>query len=346
MKAKWTNRMQTIQRNKLLNYLLRYSASVLVVIIAFWLYSLMTAWFGPGLPTYILFYPAVIIVAILLGLGPGLLATILSVIIVVTWILPPVGIFSVPKSIDEIGVVLFITMGVLISSVAELYRSNRKKAIAYDKEMALQESEAKIQTLFEYTPAGMALFDAKPPYTVLVHNKYYQEFFAEPFRSKGMIGLNIYDYAPEVEVEGVVAVFDEVVRTKKPVEYLDFPYNSNPPNQSWLDWYMLPVIVDGKIISLVSMSVDVTSRHKMKESLQESYERFNLAQKVSSVGTFEWNIQTGVNTWTPELEAMYGLQEGEFPGTQEAWKQLLHPEDMQEAIHGVDIALETGARGS
>lgn len=76
--------------------------------------------------------------------------------------------------------------------------------------------------------------------------------------------------------------------------------------------------------------------------LQESYERFDLAQKVSNVGAFEWNIQTGVNTWTPELEAMYGLQQGEFPGTQGAWEELIHPEDKQKAINGVDAALETG----
>lgn len=209
-------------------------------------------------------------------------------------------------------------------------------------EEKLLQNQAEIQTLFENIPAGMVLFDAQPPYTVLVHNKYYQELFAEPYRSQGMEGLNIYEYAPQVDAEGVVEVFNEVIQTKKAVEYHDFPYKSNYPHQSWFDWYMLPVMVGGNVISLVSMSVDVTARHNMEEALQESYERFDLAQKVSNVGTFEWNIQTGINTWTPELEAMYGLQEGAFPKTQEAWEELLYLEDKQEALDAVDVALDTG----
>ena len=109
--------------------------------VSFWLYLALTALFGPGLPTYILFYPAIIIVAMLAGLGPGLLATIISVMVAGIWIIPPVGQFTIKTPIEEIGVVLFTSFGILISSVAELYRRNRNKAAAYDKEKALRETQ-------------------------------------------------------------------------------------------------------------------------------------------------------------------------------------------------------------
>ena len=41
-----------------------------------------------------------------------------------------------------------------------------------------------------------------------------------------------------------------------------------------------------------------------EEALRLSEERLRLAQQAAHVGSFEWNIQTGVNVWTPELEAM------------------------------------------
>jgi len=50
------------------------------------------------------------------------------------------------------------------------------------------------------------------------------------------------------------------------------------------------------------------------------------------IGPFEWNIRTGVNTWTPELEAMYGLPPGGFSGTQTAWENRVHPDDCPEVI--------------
>ena len=79
------------------------------------------------------------------------------------------------------------------------------------------------------------------------------------------------------------------------------------------------------------------------ETLRESEERLRLAQQVGTIGTFEWNVQTNVNQWTPELEAIYGLQPGEFAGTQEAWEQMLHPDDRAAAIRQVELSFQTGA---
>jgi PAS domain S-box-containing protein len=76
--------------------------------------------------------------------------------------------------------------------------------------------------------------------------------------------------------------------------------------------------------------------------LQRSEERLRLAQQAARIGTFEWNIQTGVNTWTPELEEMYGLPVGGFGRTQTAFENLVHPDDRAEVIELVEAALKTG----
>jgi PAS domain S-box-containing protein len=167
--------------------------------------------------------------------------------------------------------------------------TERKKA-----EEELRRKNVEIRTLFDNSPACLVLFDANPPYKVLVHNKSYQELFAEPFKSKGMVGLNVYDYAPEVESSGAVAVFDEVVKTKQPKIFLDFPYNSNPPNETWFNWYISPIIIDGKVVSLVSMSLDVTDRHKIEKELRKTNEeltRFNRAMVGREIRMIELKKQ-------------------------------------------------------
>ena len=55
------------------------------------------------------------------------------------WILPPVGQFSIASAVDRLGLVIFAGMGVFMSVVAELYRRNRDKAAAYEREAALRE---------------------------------------------------------------------------------------------------------------------------------------------------------------------------------------------------------------
>lgn len=78
-------------------------------------------------------------------------------------------------------------------------------------------------------------------------------------------------------------------------------------------------------------------------SLHMSEERLRLAQQAARIGSFEWNIQTGVNTCTPELEAMYGLPPGGFPATRSGWEQIIHPDDRADAAARVQSALETDA---
>jgi PAS domain S-box-containing protein len=111
------------------------------------------------------------------------------------------------------------------------------------------------------------------------------------------------------------------------------------------DALSMPLVNPDGSNSVLTILNDVTEHKKAEKALQESEQRLNLAQKVANVGTFEWNIQNDVNTWTPELEAIYGLSPETFSGTRKAWEELIHSEDRTEAIQCLNHALETGGPG-
>jgi PAS domain S-box-containing protein len=93
---------------------------------------------------------------------------------------------------------------------------------------------------------------------------------------------------------------------------------------------------------VVAMVEEITDKKTAEEAVRASEERLRLAQQIAHVGSFEWNIQTGVNTWTPELEAMYGLLPGTFTGTQTAFENLVHPDDRAGVIKLADAAMKSG----
>jgi two-component system, cell cycle sensor histidine kinase and response regulator CckA len=104
--------------------LVRYAGAAAAAAAGFLLRMALEAWVGPGLPTYITFYPSVMIVALIAGIGPGLLATALIAIAVDYWLLLPLG-FGIENPMEAVGMALFVTMGAFLSVVAGLYRRTR-----------------------------------------------------------------------------------------------------------------------------------------------------------------------------------------------------------------------------
>ena len=102
----------------------------------------------------------------------------------------------------------------------------------------------------------------------------------------------------------------------------------------------------GAFVGYAGSTVDVDALKRTENQLAESETRMRLAAEVARVGTFEWNIQTNVNVWTPELEKIYGLPEGGFAGTYEAWRACVHPDDVAVAEGCVRDAIDTGGFGA
>jgi PAS domain S-box-containing protein len=107
---------------------LRYSLAFVAVAAGFGLRAGLTALAGEGLPTYITFYPLVMGVALLGGVGPGLLATLTTALAVDYWIIPPEHELAIANLADAVGLAFFTGMGVFMSVFSELYRRARQKA--------------------------------------------------------------------------------------------------------------------------------------------------------------------------------------------------------------------------
>lgn len=99
---------------------------------------------------------------------------------------------------------------------------------------------------------------------------------------------------------------------------------------------------DGAALHCVAVVEDIAERKRLAAALNDSERRMRAAAQVARIGTFEWDVTTNRNHWTPELEALYGLPPGAFGGTYEDWRQYVHPDDLPTAEAFVESALRDG----
>jgi PAS domain S-box-containing protein len=81
---------------------------------------------------------------------------------------------------------------------------------------------------------------------------------------------------------------------------------------------------------------------RVRIEARTTVEKLRLTQQAARVGSYEWNIKTGLVQWTPELEGLYGLRLGTFGGKFSDWEKLVHPDDIDEAKRQVNEALQKG----
>jgi len=246
------------------NQAMRYLLAVGSVALGMGLRMALERWVGPGLPTYITFYPAVMVAALLGGLGPGLTTTALAALTTGWWILPPEGI-AVSSPVDRMGLALFMCMSAFMSIVVELYRRNRDKAKTYELEKAMYHERKQTQNIIDNTTAIVYAFDLEERF-VLANAASARLLNSTPAR---MLGKRRHDFMPQADADWHEANDREVIDAGRA---LDFEEQSEISGRAttWLTTKFPLRDADDKIYAVGGISTDITARKRAEELLQHN----------------------------------------------------------------------------
>lgn len=96
---------------------------------------------------------------------------------------------------------------------------------------------------------------------------------------------------------------------------------------------------------LVAMKRDLenqTAEHvRVEKELKYRERQLADAQRIASLGSWEWDLRTNSISWSDELYRIYGLQPHEVETTYEAYLRFVHPDDRARVNHLVERALVT-----
>jgi PAS domain S-box-containing protein len=100
----------------------------------------------------------------------------------------------------------------------------------------------------------------------------------------------------------------------------------------------------GNVVAIVGASDDVGAARAAEQTARDIFEHFRASLVAGGLGTWRWDLATGVTVWDERLEELFGLPPGGFDGTYDTYVSMLHPDDRASVIATVDEAVRTKSR--
>jgi PAS domain S-box-containing protein len=149
-----------------------------------------------------------------------------------------------------------------------------------------------------------------------------------------LVGRVVWDEFPEAVGSTFWERYHHAMATGEPVQFQEF----FPPLGRWFEVNAYP--------GAEGLSVyfrDVTEARRAREELERSEAHLRLAVEAGRMGSWEWDIQADRVHWSPQEERLYGLAEGTFEGTPDAYARRIHPDDRAASWQKVRDALAARA---
>src|SRR5215475_13455456 len=318
-----------------------------------------------------LFIIPVVVSAWFGGLGPGLLATLLSGLASEYFLTEEhFSLFLLDNADWERLTLFLITSGLVnwlilmmraagqeveVRAREAVQRQNELEAQIVERERSRAERErliaeieterARLNAIIEHIPGGVLLAEA-PSGRIIMGNPQVERILGHPVIFSPDIEsyrdwLAAYDVNGR-RVEGSESVLAKTLQGKV-VTGQEILYHRGDGTNAWISVSGAPISdASDNIVGGVVLITDIDEEKRASEALRINQERLNLAQKASRAGTFEWNLRTNAIIWNEECEAIFGLTPGGFGGSYDDWVKCVHPEDRSRAEEDLRRAVECG----
>lgn len=98
------------------------------------------------------------------------------------------------------------------------------------------------------------------------------------------------------------------------------------------------LILIERIARYVGLAIE---RVREAERLRENEKRFRLLARATSDVVWDWNLITDRVWWNEDIEERFGYRRDELPADTESWTRMIHPEDRDRVLAGIDSAIRS-----
>jgi two-component system sensor histidine kinase UhpB len=203
-------------------------------------------------------------------------------------------------------------------------------------EMALRDSEQKFFKAFHGNPTPIVI-TSRSSGQILVANEAFAQWYGVSYgRTPEWTTFDIGIWRSKAEREQLLQRLQAEGTIRNYERRLTMPTGETRT----VVMAIQPMMI-GSEDCLLTIATDLTQQKEAEEALQRSEARLRRGLEAARMGTWEWDLASGVVDWTDEAHTLFGLMPGQFPGTFEAFCQLVEPEDRDRVQREIAHALQT-----
>jgi PAS domain S-box-containing protein len=300
---------------------------------------------GTNFP-FIFFFPAIMVSGWLSGFGPAVVTTVICAAAADYFWLEPTGSWAVADKSEPFSLIVLVVAGLLIAALTEAWRrgvasvaqseerlrvtltSIGDAVIVTDEHGRVTRLNAVAETLTGWSEAealGRRLEDV-----FVVINEQSRQPIENPVDHVGREGAvaRLANHTLLVTRDGrEVAIEDSAAPIR---------------------------IDDGTLVGAIMVFHDVSARRALerertalfdseraaRRDAETATEQLRIALEAGGMGTWEFTLGTGRVKWSAGLEAIHGYPPGGFPGTFDAFRSEIHPEDRERVLAAIREAVE------
>ena len=260
------------------------------------------------------------------GVGPGSCATVLSVLSLDYFFLPPTNSFAVDIS-SLLRLIFFASIGsIVVYVIASQKRSTE----------LLKQSEDHLRRVVDSTP--VMIWSAEPDGAVDFVNKSWKDFTGRSFDN--LDGWKWTALIHPDDTERVVSQWRKALGTGEPVE-TEARLQRIGGDYRWLQIRSIPLRnASGKITKWYGTKMDITERKQAEELLRESETKLKDAQQLAMIGYWERDLIADRITWSEGTWRIFGVEAFDGVMNQARLQEFVHPNDRRLQQHALSEALQ------
>lgn len=207
----------------------------------------------------------------------------------------------------------------------------------YNAEQAQEISEIRFRQVWEASVEGLLVVDREG--LVVLTNPALESMFG--YSSEALFGQSVDMLLPEtMRAQHSVdrGIFIHAPQARQMAGMRDVVGRRKDGSEFYIEVSLSGMNVAGEDYVLATVS-DISSRKKAEIGLRQSEQRLRLAMDAANAGTWEWYLESNENFWSDEIWKLYGLQENKVAPSFDAWKNCVHPNDLERVQAVLDDAV-------